>query len=74
MCPEYYQLASIIDSILSGLTELTRAHLLISRTNDDEASKCLAIEIKRDMAELEGANLALRQHVAEHNCHGTDLP
>lgn len=74
MCPEYQELASNIDSILSGLTELTRAHLLISRTNDGAASKRLAIEIERETAELERANHALRQHVAEHRCQGADLP
>lgn len=74
MCPEYLQLASNVDSILSGLTELTRAQVQTSRVNNEEANKRLVLEIEREMAELECANSALLQHVAEHKCQGANLP
>ena len=74
MCSEYIELASNIDSILSGLTELTRAQLQVSRVQNEEASKRLALEIEREMAELECANSALLQHVAEHKCQGANVP
>lgn len=73
MCPEYLELASNVDSILVGLTELTRAQVRLSRADDDPASQRLAVEIERATAELEQANYALLQHVADHKCHGTEV-
>ena len=74
MCPEYHQLASNVDSILSNLTEMTRARLQMFRAKDDAASRRLALEIERTMAELARANCALRKHLAEHKCQGANLP
>jgi hypothetical protein len=71
-CPEYANLQHELQLTLQTLSDLTKAMLDAFRGNDRNAFARLDKELETTVGRKERVVGALRQHVKDHQCSGTD--
>lgn len=71
-CPEFANLQHELQLTLQTLSDLTKAMLDAFRGNDRGAFARLDKELETTVGRKERVVGALRQHVKDHKCSGTD--
>ena len=71
-CQEYADLQHELQLTLQMLSELTKAMLEAFRANDRSAFSRLDKELETSVGRKERIVGALRQHIKEHKCTGTE--
>ena len=71
-CPEYANLQHELQLTLQTLSDLTKAMLDAFRGKDRNAFARLDKELETTVGRKERVVGALRQHVKDHKCSGTD--
>jgi hypothetical protein len=71
-CPEYANLQHELQLTLQTLSDLTKAMLDAFRGNDRNAFARLDKELETTVGRKERVVGALRQHIKDHKCSGTE--
>ena len=71
-CPEYANLQHELQLTLQTLSDLTKAMLDAFRGNDRNAFARLDKELETTVGRKERVIGALRQHIKDHKCSGTE--